>query len=147
MTEWCSGNIFIRPNRLVRAGDVIHGHCHNFDHTTIVFRGAVRVRKWTKAVRLDGAPVLVDGEQLWHVVADREFVAPAHFLVEAEARHEITALRDDTEFWCVYSHRTPQGEIVQNATGWEPAYGCNVGVERQVPLVRREPTHSRSSVS
>lgn len=104
--ERVSGNIFIRPMPLPAAGDRIHGHRHNFDHTTIVFAGSVRVVATTP-----------DGRAL-----DREFRAPASFLVRAEVEHEITALEDGTIAWCVYSHRTPQGEVVQEYTGWAGAY-------------------------
>lgn len=104
--EWISGNVFIRPNRLEKAGDKVAGHAHNFDHTTIVFSGAVHVRG-----------VLSNG-----TVIERDFVAPAHFLVKADVRHEITAIAPDTIFWCVYSHRNPQGDIVQEYDGWEPSY-------------------------
>lgn len=100
--EWVSGNVFIRPNILTEAGDTVHGHKHAFDHTTIVFKGAVRVRA-----------VLQDGTQ-----REQDFTAPAHFLVTAGVEHEITATQDDTEFWCIYSHRTPQGTITQEYTGW-----------------------------
>lgn len=103
--EWVSGNIFIRPMRFDKAGDKRDGHKHNFDHTTIVFKGAVRV----KATLPNGAKI------------DRTFTAPSHFLVKADVEHEITATADDTEAWCVYSHRTPQGEVVQEYNGWEPA--------------------------
>ena len=101
--EWASGNIYIRPNLLTEAGDRIDGHRHNFDHTTIVFTGAVHVR----AVAPDG------------LVIERDFTAPAHFLVRAEVEHEITATADGTEVWCVYSHRDPQGSVSQVRTGWE----------------------------
>ena len=104
--EWASGNVFIRPNPLPKAGDRVHGHRHNFDHTTIVFRGAIHVR----AVTPDGR------------VIEQDFTAPAHCLIKAEVEHEITALVDGTEFWCVYAHREPQGDIVQHYTGWGPAY-------------------------
>jgi quercetin dioxygenase-like cupin family protein len=104
--ERISGNIFIRPNRLAKAGDFTRGHKHNFDHTTIVFSGAVRVKA-----------TLVDGK-----VLEREFHAPDYFLVRAGVEHEITATEDGTEYWCVYSHRTPQGEVTQVDTGWEEAY-------------------------
>ena len=103
--EWVSGNIFIRPMKFEKAGNKVDGHKHNFDHTTIVFRGAVKVRA-----------TLPDGRLI-----ERDFAAPAHFLVKAEVTHEITALVDDTEAWCVYSHRTPQGDVVQTYTGWEDA--------------------------
>lgn len=104
--EWVSGNVFIRRNRLPATGDAVNGHKHNFDHTTIVFKGAVHVR----AVKPDGT------------VLERDFEAPAHFLVKADVEHEITATEPNTEFWCVYSHRTPQGRIVQEYDGWTPAY-------------------------
>lgn len=104
--EWVSGNIFIRKNRLEAVGDACHGHRHNFDHTTIVFTGAVRV----KATLPDGQVIV------------RDFKAPAHMLIKAEVVHELTALEPHSEFWCVYSHRTPQGEVTEAATGWEDAY-------------------------
>ena len=106
MAEWISGNIFIRPNRLEKSGHYVKGHKHNFDHTTIVYKGAVHV----KAELPNGSAI------------ERDFVAPAHFLVKAGMEHEIVATEDGTEFWCVYSHRTPQGEISVEKTGWEDAY-------------------------
>lgn len=104
LPEWISGNIFIRPNP-GKAGDVIGGHTHNFDHTTIVFRGAVKVEATTP-----------DGR-----VRVQEFRAPAHFLVKAEVKHEITFL-EDGEFWCVYSHRDPQARISEVYEGWMEGY-------------------------
>lgn len=103
--EWVSGNIFIRPMKFAKAGEKRPGHTHNFDHTTIVFKGAVKVRA-----------TLPDGRQI-----ERDFAAPSHFLVKAEVVHEITALADDTEAWCVYAHRNAQGDVVQEFTGWEDA--------------------------
>lgn len=104
--EWISGNVFIRPNELNAVGDRIDGHKHNFDHTTIVFKGAVHV----KAVLPSG------------VVVERDFKAPAHFLVKKDVTHEITATEPDTLFWCVYSHRTPQGEVSVEYNGWGASY-------------------------
>jgi len=104
--EWASGNIHIRPNPLPKVGDGVEGHTHNFDHTTIVFKGAVHV----KATLPNGT------------VIEQDFHAPAHFLVRADVKHAIHALVDDTEFWCVYSHRDPQGNVVQENIGWMAAY-------------------------
>jgi hypothetical protein len=104
--ELVAGNIYIRPNKLAKAGMLIDGHKHNFDHVSIVFTGAVRVvQRWPNGFRVQ-----------------KNFRAPDHFLVRADCEHEITSLQDNTEFWCVYSHRTPQGDVVQEATGWEEAY-------------------------
>lgn len=104
--EWVSGNIFIRPMRFPKTGDRREGHEHKFDHTTIVFKGSVHVIARTP-----------DGR-----VIERDFKAPTHFLVKADVHHEIAALEDNTEAWCVYSHRTPQGDVVQDYTGWTAAY-------------------------
>ena len=101
--EWISGNVFIRPNTLEKTGDGVAGHAHNFDHTTIIFTGKVHV----KAKLPDGT------------IREADFEAPSHFLVRAGVEHEIKALEDNTVFWCVYSHRDPQGKIHQEYTGWE----------------------------
>ncbi len=106
LAERVSGNIYIRPMPLPLRGSKIDGHKHNFDHTTIVFKGSVHVlAKCPDGRRIEGT-----------------FRAPDSFLVKAEVEHEITALEDDTLAWCVYAHRTPQGEIVQEYAGWEAAY-------------------------
>lgn len=104
--ELVSGNIYIRPNTLDDIGDKIHGHKHNFDHTTIVLSGAVHVVR-----------TLADG-----TTQEDVFTAPDSFLVLAGVEHEITAVRQDTTFWCVYSHRDPQGRITQEYHGWVEAY-------------------------
>jgi hypothetical protein len=103
--EWVSGNVFIRSH-VMGKGDQIDGHTHHFDHTSIVFTGSVHVR----SVHPDGR------------VVEKDFTAPAHFLVKAGVDHAITAIAEDTNFWCVYSHRDPQGRITQEFTGWEEAY-------------------------
>jgi len=103
--EWVSGNIFIRPNKLEKAGSGTPAHSHNFDHTTIVFKGSIHVHA-----------TLPNG-----TVIERDFVAPSHFLVRRDVLHAIFALEDNTEYWCVYSHRSPQGDIVQEWNGWREA--------------------------
>lgn len=110
MVEWVSGNIFIRPNEHMRNGQVIHGHKHRFDHTTFVTEGSVHV----KAVTPDGRTIEGKFGKDYHF---------RHFLVLADVEHEITALEDGTSFYCIYSHRTPQGEVVLGETGWREAYG------------------------
>ena len=104
--EFVSGNVFIRKNHMPSKGLIVNGHTHNFDHTTIVFSGGIHVKA-----------KLPDGR-----VIDRDFYAPNHCLIRAEVEHEITSLVDDTEFWCVYSHRTPQGDVVQEYTGFDKGY-------------------------
>jgi hypothetical protein len=104
--EWVSGNIFIRAISERNAGDRVDGHTHTFDHTTILFSGAVCVRATLPSGR----------------VIEREFTAPAHFLIRKDVTHEITALKDGTTYWCVYAHRDRQGDVVQEYSGWGGAY-------------------------
>ena len=47
MTEYASGNIFIREGRIEK-GEVVEGHTHNFDHTTYVARGGFRIERLSK---------------------------------------------------------------------------------------------------
>ena len=113
-TEWVSGGILIRPMGIMKSGQVVASHKHNFDHTTIVFTGAVRIRA-----------VLPDGTEIDRIFKSprANWGGPSHALIRAGVEHEITALEDNTVPWCVYSHRDPQGEIVQQYNGWRDAYG------------------------
>ena len=127
--EWISGNVFIRPmggREGLRPGKVIAGHTHNFDHTSIFFCGRWRTRKWQRIVDAAGVPTkLADGSDAWHLVVDMERDGPFHLLIEAGAKHEFTFLGPDNvvgRAWCVYSHRSPQGDVAVDYTGWHEAY-------------------------
>jgi quercetin dioxygenase-like cupin family protein len=108
--EYVSGNIFIREMKFEKAGQSIDGHAHNFDHTTYVAHGALRIE------RLDN-----DGnvEKASEVRSSRGY---NWTLIKAGVRHRITALEDGTVGHCIYAHRSPQGEIVQVYDGWTPGY-------------------------
>jgi hypothetical protein len=145
MVEFPLGNIYVRVNTLKKAGDKCLGHVHNFDHATFFIRGRCKVT--VSAPRMDvetGKPVQVqardeDGnprfdvhppsgdkrpvlETMYVIERVTEF-APGGFLkIGAQKLHEIEALDDDTLFHCIYAHRTPQGEVMQNFCGWIEAY-------------------------
>jgi len=101
------GNQYVRKMRFRKAGDYMRGHLHHFDHSTIVFTGAIHVI----AVKPDGTEV------------DAIFSAPkpggfsdrneGWVLIQANTHHEIIALEDYTEAWCCFSHRGDHGEVVQ----------------------------------
>lgn len=118
--EFVSGNVFIREMRFEKAGDVVEGHAHNFDHTTYVARGALRFEK------LEVEQISEDGLTTYKVVQAVEHRAEdGHnwVLIKAGVCHRITALADNSIGHCLYAHRTPQGEIVQVYDGWRDAYG------------------------
>lgn len=109
--ERTSGPLFIRPVRLAKSGDAIEGHTHHFDHVTIVLKGTVLV---VGSQACDcGVPRILFSETL---------TAPADLLIQKDVRHAITAVTDDVEFWCVFAHRTPAGEVSDTPTGWYEGY-------------------------
>lgn len=109
--EHVLGNIFVRPMTFGgKAGTVVEGHEHNFDHTTYVVRGAVRIER----LAVDGA--------VERVVDKRATDGHNYLLIKAGVRHRLTALTDDALAHCIYAHRTPQGDVVHEYDGWSPAY-------------------------
>lgn len=103
--EYASGNIYLRPVHLKTKGAQVEGHKHNFDHTTFIVKGSVHVL----ATCDEGCR------------KEQDFTAGQHFLIRKDWMHDITALEDNVEFYCIYAHRTPQGDIVQEYNGWSPA--------------------------
>lgn len=108
--EYASGNIFIREMRFEKAGDIVDGHTHNFDHTTYVSKGALQIDK------LDADGVILKS------VIKRASDGYNWVLIEAGVSHRLTALEDGSLGHCIYAHRDPQGEIVQAYDGWTPGY-------------------------
>lgn len=108
--EYASGNIFIREMAFEKVGSVIEGHAHNFDHTTYVVRGSVKV----EALDASGAVVKT---AIKRAVDGHNWV-----LIRADTSHRLTALEDNSMGHCIYSHRNPQGEIVESYDGWMEGY-------------------------
>lgn len=108
--EYISGNIFLREMRFLTAGDVVQGHAHNFDHTTYVAQGVVRIERLSP----DGS--------VERAVTKRAIDGHNWILIKAGVLHRITALEAPSLCHCIYAHRTPQGDIVQEHDGWPEAY-------------------------
>ncbi len=108
--ELISGNIFIRPMRFEKAGDVVEGHTHNFAHTTYIVRGTVQIDQ------LDS-----DGSVMRSVLK-RASDGQNWVLIKPDACHRLTALEDNSLGHCIYAHRTPQGDVVQEYDGWMAGY-------------------------
>jgi hypothetical protein len=106
--EFASGNIYVREMAFEHAGDHVNGHAHNFDHTTYCVRGALLIE------HLDAT----DSSVVLASTTLRAGEPGAWALIKADALHRITALADGSLGHCIYAHRTPQGEVVQEYTGW-----------------------------
>lgn len=108
--EYIQGNIFVREMRFEKAGDVVDGHTHNFDHTTYIARGSVQI----EAIDDDGTVL--------RSVVKRASDGFNFVLIKAGVKHRLTALEDDSMGHCIYAHRNPQGEVVEEYDGWMRGY-------------------------
>lgn len=74
-----------------KAGDANEGHVHNYDHTTLLAYGSVRVH--------------VDGQTT-------DFKAPQMIYIQAGKSHFIEALEDGTVAYCVHALRDANTEEI-----------------------------------
>ena len=84
----CVANLFCKQMLFTKAGDVEQGHCHAFDHTTLLGSGSVMVK--------------TNG-------SSKNFTAPQMIFIKAELEHEITALEDNTVAYCIHALRNGHG--------------------------------------
>jgi hypothetical protein len=93
------GNIWVRQNNLLYAGNSIEGHEHYFDHVTLLARGKIKVE--------------VAGQE------PKEFTAPTFIVMRKELSHKMTALEHNTIYYCVFALRDVNGEVVGDIYGAE----------------------------
>lgn len=93
----CVANLFSRQMHFQKAGDLEHGHRHQFDHLTLLAKGSLRVT--------------VNGKTT-------DFTAPHMIYIRAEHEHELVALEDDTVAYCIHALRNGNGidDIVDPAS-------------------------------
>lgn len=84
------GNIWVRQNHLEKIGDQVGGHIHYFDHVTLLAKGSISVQ--------------IDENE------PKTFTAPTFVVIKKEHRHKITALVDDTYYYCVFAVRDIDGD-------------------------------------
>jgi quercetin dioxygenase-like cupin family protein len=80
----CVENLYSRMMQFKNAGDIEHGHCHTFDHLTLLASGKLQVRI---------------GEQV------TEYTAPYMIYIHKDVNHELTALADNTVAYCIHALR------------------------------------------
>lgn len=101
------GGIFARiPSLWMKAGEVVLGHAHNFDHPTFTLNGKIRLDM------LDVSEWDVAGQPLNATVARSVILScdddqPGE-LVPKGRWHVITALEDRSRYMCIYASRMPQ---------------------------------------
>lgn len=97
------GNVWVRSHTYRKAGDTNGGgHYHRFDHVTLLAKGAIRVE--------------VEGEE------PTRFLAPTFVIISKDKKHKITALEDDTVYYCVFALRDVDGEVSDIYSGDNTPY-------------------------
>lgn len=118
------GSIFARPNRLEKVGQDCGNHVHHFDHVTFIFSGGVYVErtfpdgKILKSIHRAPDSIGKPLPDIYKEVREGGY----RLLIKADVLHNIIAIYEHTIFDCVYSHRTPQGDVIQEYDGWTEAY-------------------------
>jgi quercetin dioxygenase-like cupin family protein len=105
-----TGPIGYRQFTLEKVCQEMQGHKHNYDHTTFIFRGSVRVT----ASEMKDDKLVPTIEKEYHA---GEFVS-----IPAELYHTIKALEPNTVWFCIYSHRDFDGLVTQRYIGNATAY-------------------------
>ena len=81
----CVANLFSRQMHFVNAGDMEHGHTHQFDHLTLLASGRLQVT--------------VEGKV-------SEFSAPYMIYIKKDKMHELVALEPNTVAYCIHALRS-----------------------------------------
>lgn len=92
------GNVWIRQNLLEKTGDTAGGHLHYHDHVSLLTQGSVEVQ--------------VENEP------SKTFTAPTFIVIKKQHRHVITALQDNTVFYCIYAMRDIDGNVIDIYQDW-----------------------------
>ena len=80
------------------AGDVEHGHAHDYDHGTLVSSGSLFVE--------------VLDPQTEETVSQKTIDAPNFIFIEKDKLHRLTALADNTVCACIHALRTNDQELL-----------------------------------
>ena len=90
-------NVYARCMYFEHKGDIELGHCHTYDHGTLVSSGSVLLE------------MLEDDDT---VIGSRSFIAPGFIFISKLKRHRITALEDKTVAVCIHALRDVDGDIL-----------------------------------
>lgn len=86
-----SGNLYMRQMRFENKGDIENGHCHTYDHLTLLTSGSLKVS-------------VDDIETI--------FEAPTAIKILANKQHQLEALEENTLAYCVHALREAATEDV-----------------------------------
>lgn len=90
-------NVYSRSMHFEKAGDFEVGHCHVYDHGTLVSTGRLLVE------------MLRDDDT---VISQKEFTGPSFIFIPKLAKHKLTALEDNTVAVCIHAMRDIKDNII-----------------------------------
>lgn len=90
-------NVFCRSMHFKQKGDFEIGHCHTYDHGTLVSTGKILV----EMLRDDGS-----------VISQKEFTGPSFIFISRMCMHRLTALEDNTVAVCIHAMRDVEGRLL-----------------------------------
>jgi len=97
------GNVWVRSHIYRKAGDTNgDGHYHIFNHVSLLVKGSVRVE--------------VEGCE------PTRYMAPTFIIIDKDKKHKVTALEDDTIWYCVFALRDVDGDITEVYSGDNSPY-------------------------
>lgn len=91
-------NVYSRIMHFKTKGDFEIGHCHTYDHGTLVSTGKLLV----EMLRDDGT-----------IISSKEFTGPSFVFISKLCMHRLTALEDNTVAVCIHAMRDIDGNLLE----------------------------------
>lgn len=90
-------NVYCRSMHFKKTGDSEQGHCHTYDHGTLLSTGKLLV----EMLRDDGS-----------VISQKQFIGPSFIFISKLCMHRLTALEDNTVAVCIHAMRDIEGNLL-----------------------------------
>lgn len=84
----CVSNLFSKMMHFHKAGNIEYGHCHIFDHLTLLANGSLKVT--------------IGG-------VSTDYKAPHMIYIRKDVEHQLEALEDNTVAFCIHALRKGDG--------------------------------------
>lgn len=105
-------NVYCRLMHFKNKGDVERGHCHTYDHGTLLSSGRLQVDMFSSNDVHESSKI---------------FEAPTFIFIQKDAKHQLTALEDNTVAVCIHALRTMEGDIL------DPSFFINEAILADSP--------------
>ena len=124
--EYIVGHEFVRePDGLLKTGDVVETHKHNYPHNTHLISGLWDVFRYQPIVGADGEQKTdADGELLWAempVIRIKGGGPRSIVEIPANMMHKFILVEGPGFYRCCFAHRDGDGNLCEVWTGFHEA--------------------------